>query len=89
MRTNKPAPISSTSDTATCVTSRALLSSVRDPVTLRLFSFMAPARSTRVARAAGMRPNTTPVRMLTPATKAITRQSIAAFWPKGSSFLLQ
>ena len=59
------------------------------PITLRLFSFIALARSTCVARSAGIRPKTTPVSMLMPATNASTCQSIAAFWPNGSSFLLQ
>jgi hypothetical protein len=38
----------------------ALLSHVRDATTLRLFSFIALARSTCVARSAGIKPNVSP-----------------------------
>jgi hypothetical protein len=89
VRTKRPAPTSNTTETATCVISRALLSHVRDAATLRLFSFIALARSTCVARIAGIRPNVNPVSMLMPATNASTCQSIAVFWPNGSSFFVQ
>ena len=85
VRRNRPAPTSSTSDIATCSTTRPLLRTVREPVTLRLLSFIAPARSTRVARRAGRRPKTIPVSMLTPARNPNTRQSSGAFWPNGSN----
>jgi hypothetical protein len=89
VRTNRPAPISNTTDTATCVISKPLLSQVREAATLRLCSFMALARSTRVARSAGINPNVSPVSMLMPATNASTCQSMVVFCPNGSSFLLQ
>jgi hypothetical protein len=43
------------------VTTKPLLTPVRDPMTLRPLLFIAPARSTRVARSAGRRPITIPV----------------------------
>ena len=60
-----------------------------EPVTLRLDSFIALARSTPVARIAGTMPKTRPVNTLMPATKATTRASIDAFWPNGNSDLPQ
>ena len=75
----------STTASATCTTTSPLLRMVRDPVTLRLLSFMAPARSTPVARRAGRRPKTMPVSRLTPATNPKTRQSSGAFSPNGSN----
>jgi hypothetical protein len=85
VRTKRPAPTSSTSDIATCTTTRPLLRTFREPVTPRLLLFIAPARSTRVARRAGTRPKRIPVSMLTAARNPITRQSNGAFRPNGSN----
>ena len=81
--------MSSTSEIATCATSSARLSHERPRVTLRPVSFIDDARSTRVARSAGIKPKTTPVSALRPVTNPATRQSIGTSAPNGRSCLLQ
>ena len=65
----------------TCNTSSALLSSVREPTTLRLVSLSAAFTLMPVARRAGMIPKIIAVRPVTASTKAMTRQSIAVACP--------
>jgi hypothetical protein len=75
VRRKRPAPISRTSEIATCSTSSALPSRLREATTLRLLSFKAALTLIRVARSAGMMPKTTPVIVVTTITKSSTCQS--------------
>ena len=58
-----------------------LVSSVREPTTLRLVSLSAALTLMPVARSAGAMPNTTAVSTVTPSANATTRQSSGVACP--------
>ncbi len=70
---NKPAPTNNSNDTATCATINPLLSRETAPVVRRL-CLREVAKSSPVARHAGAKPNTTPVKSETASVNTSTRQ---------------
>jgi len=75
-----PAPISDTSDNATCVTTSDLPRPSRAPPSLpRALSLRAGVKSTRVARHAGARPNNTPANNEAAAVNVSARRALSGF----------
>ena len=80
LRVKRPAPISSSSESATCATTSPLRSrKCPAPPTTAVASLLsAGARSARLARIAGTSPKPTPVSTASPSVKSPTRRSGAA-----------
>ena len=75
LRTNSPAPITSSSETATCATTSAFRSPKRDDPAPGVPSFSANVSDGRVLCSAGASPNRIPVNSETAAVNPISRRS--------------